>query len=67
MTVDGVKSSDSVVHEGMVAEKSTCETDVEEGAPQVEAPKLPVEPPPPKKSKKDDQNVQWLGEKVVST
>jgi endoribonuclease Dicer len=67
VTVDGIKSSDSVVDEGMVAEKSTRETETDEGAPQGEASKLPVEQQPSKKSKKDDQNVQWLGEKVIST
>jgi endoribonuclease Dicer len=64
---DSVNSSDSVVHEGVVAEKSTLETDGDKGTAPGEAPKPPVERLPSKKSKKDDPNVQWLGEKVIST
>jgi endoribonuclease Dicer len=66
---DVVNSSDSVVHEGVVAEKCTFETDADgnEGAEPGEPPKPPVERLPSKKSKKDDQNMQWLGEKVISS
>jgi endoribonuclease Dicer len=67
VTADGVKSSDSVVHEGMIVEKCSHEADVDEGAPPGEVSKLAVGQPPSKKSKKDEQNIQWLGEKVFST
>jgi endoribonuclease Dicer len=63
VTVDSVKSSDSVVHEGMVVERTSHEVDIDEGAPP-DGVKPVVGQPPSKKSKKDDQNVQWLGEKV---
>lgn len=62
-TVDGVKSSDSVVHEGTVVERNSHDGDIDEGAPPDGVPK-PSAGRPTKKSKKDDQNVQWLGEKV---
>ena len=64
VTVDSVRSSDSVVHEGTVVERNSHDGDIEEGAPPDGVPKPAVGQPPPKKSKKDDQNVQWLGEKV---
>ena len=64
VTVDGVKSSDSVLHEDLVIEKTSHDGVIDEGTPPDGVPKSAVGRPPPKKSKKDDQNVQWLGEKV---
>ncbi len=62
-TVD-VKSSVSVLHEDMVVEKTSLDGILDEGTPPDMVIKPAVGHPPPKKSKKDDQNVQWLGEKV---
>jgi endoribonuclease Dicer len=64
VTVDSIKSSDSVVHEGMVVERTSHDGDIDEGAAPDGVPKPAVGQPPSRKSKKDDQNVQWLGEKV---
>jgi endoribonuclease Dicer len=63
-TADGVKSSDSVLHEDLVTEKTSHDGVIDEGTPPDGVPKPAVGRPIPKKSKKDDQNVQWLGEKV---
>ena len=62
VTVDDVKSSSSAVHEGMVVERTSHDGDIDEGALPDGVPKPAGRPS--KKSKKDDQNVQWLGEKV---
>lgn len=59
-----VKLSDTVVNEGMIVENGPHDRGIDERAPPDEASKPTVEQPPSKKSKKDDQNVQWLGEKV---
>jgi endoribonuclease Dicer len=64
VTADGVKSGDSVLHEDLVIEKTSHDGVIDEGTPPDGVPKPAVGRPPPKKSKKDDQNVQWLGEKV---
>ena len=64
VTADGVKSSDSVPHEDLVVEKTSHDNVIEKGTPPEGVPKRSVGRPPTKKSKKDDQNVQWLGEKV---
>ena len=64
VTADGVKSSDSVPHEDLVVEKTSHDSVIEKGTPPEGVPKPSVGRPPTKKSKKDDQNVQWLGEKV---
>jgi endoribonuclease Dicer len=64
VTADGIKSSDSVLHEDLVIEKTSHDGVIDEGTPPDGGPKPAVGRPPPKKSKKDDQNVQWLGEKV---
>ena len=60
---DGAKSSDSVVHEGIAVERNSRDGDIDEGAPPDGVPK-PSAGRPARKPKKDDQNVQWLGEKV---
>ena len=65
VTVDDVKSGDFVGNEGSIEEKKPHEAAVDEGAPPG-APKPGVPRPQSKKSKKEDQNVQWLGEKVIS-
>ncbi|KAH9999338.1 hypothetical protein BJV77DRAFT_1058384 [Russula vinacea] len=64
LTVDSVKSSDSVVHEGIVVERTSHDGDIDEGAAPDGVPKPAVGQLPSRKSKKDDQNEQWLGEKV---
>ena len=64
VTVDSVKSSDSVVHEGTVVERTSHDGDIDEGAAPDGVPKPAVGQLPSRKSKKDDQNEQWLGEKV---
>jgi endoribonuclease Dicer len=64
VTADGVKSSDSALHEDLVVEKTSHDGVIDEGTPPDGVPKPSVGRPPSKKSKKDDQNVQWLGEKV---
>ena len=64
VTVDGVKSSDSVLNEDLDIEKPSHNGVIDEATPPDGVPKPAVGRPPPKKSKKDDQNVQWLGEKV---
>ena len=64
VTADCVKSSDTILHEDLAVEKTSHDGVVDEGTPPDGAPKPAVRRPPPKKSKKDDQNVQWLGEKV---
>ena len=64
VTADGFKSSDSVLHEDLVIEKASNDSVIDEGIPPDGVPKPAVGRPTPKKSKKDDQNVQWLGEKV---
>jgi endoribonuclease Dicer len=64
VTVDSLKSSDCVVHEGMVVERTPLDGNIDEGATPDGVSKPTVGQPPLKKSKKDDQNVQWLGEKV---
>jgi endoribonuclease Dicer len=63
VTADGVKAEDSVLHEGPIVEKGPQEGDIDEGSPPNEA-KLVSEKLSSKKSKKDDQNLQWLGDKV---
>lgn len=64
MTANGVKSSDSVLREDLVIEKTSHDGVIDERTPPDGVPKPAVGRPTPKKSKKDDQNVQWLGEKV---
>ena len=64
VTADGVKSSNSVLHEDLVIENASHDGVIDEGTPPDELLEPAVRRPPPKKSKKDDQNVQWLGEKV---
>ena len=63
VTADDVKSSGSVLHEDQVVEKTSHDGVIEEGTPPDGVPKPAVGRSPTKKSK-DDQNVQWLGEKV---
>jgi endoribonuclease Dicer len=63
-SVDGVKAKDHVMHEGPDAEKDSQEGEIREGAAPKEAAKPATEGSTPKKSKKDDQNLQWLGDKV---
>jgi endoribonuclease Dicer len=64
VTVEGVKSSDSVLHEDLVIEKTPHDGVIDEATPPDGVPKPGVGRPLPKKPKRDDQNVQWLGEKV---
>lgn len=64
VTVDGVQAEDSVMHEGPTVEKGSLEVDIGEGAPSTEAAKPAAEKLSSKKIKKDDQNLQWLGDKV---
>lgn len=66
VTVDDVKSGDSIGNGSMIEEKNSREADIDEGVPPGNASKPGVVQPPPKKSKKEDQNVQWLGEKVTA-
>ena len=66
MTVDDVKSGDFVGNESMIEEKNPREADVSEGPPPGDAFKPGVVQPGSRKSKKEDQNVQWLGEKVTA-
>lgn len=65
VTVDDVKSGDFVCNEGMVEENNPRDADVDEGSPPGDASKPGVAQIPSNKSKKEDQNVQWLGEKVL--
>jgi endoribonuclease Dicer len=64
VTVDDIKSSDSVLNEAMVVERTSHDGVINEGASPDGVPRPAVVHPPSKKSKKDDQSVQWLGEKV---
>lgn len=65
VTVDDLKAGDFVCNEGMIEENKPRDADVDEGAPLGDAFKPGVAQPPSKKPKKEDQNVQWLGEKVI--
>ncbi|KAI0303226.1 hypothetical protein BC826DRAFT_984082 [Russula brevipes] len=57
-----VELGDSVVHDGMNVEKGSNDGNIDKGSP----PKPAVGKLPSKKSKKDDQNLQWLGEKAIA-
>jgi endoribonuclease Dicer len=59
-----VELGDSVVHEGMSVEKGSNDGNIDKGSPPNVTSKPAVEKLPSKKSKKEDQNLQWLGEKV---
>jgi endoribonuclease Dicer len=63
--VDDVKAEDSATLEGPVIKKDSREWDIDEGASLNEAAKPATEKSSPKRSKKDDQNLQWLGDKVI--
>jgi endoribonuclease Dicer len=63
-SADGIKAKDPVMQECPDAEKDSQEGEIREGAAPKEAAKPATEGSTPKKSKKDDQNLQWLGDKV---
>ncbi|KAI9512169.1 ribonuclease III, partial [Russula earlei] len=66
VTVDWARPSDALIGDGMIVEKGTQDGKIDDGVSRDKTPKLAVGQPPSKRSKKDDQNVQWLGEKAVA-